>query len=452
MIVVARLVRRTVAGTVAAALVAGLLVLAAPSALAATASSLTVSTSIGPQVGSQFHALWSDYTNAQRVAVLDRLAAAGVKWVRIDMGWSSVQEVSRDQYSQWYIDLADFVVDAARARGINVLATFWRTPAWANGGQSVVTPPSNVNDYAQAAYWVANHWRGRVAAWEVWNEPNLDGSWNGTVSQYVNLLRAAYPMFKAGDPGAKVLIGGPSSNDTNWLAAAYQAGAQGSFDVMATHPYQGMADAPPETPDDGNIWWITHTPPVKSLMTQYGDGAKEIWFTEFGWSSHDNWSGVPNWDRGVTEQQQADYFVRTLQLVKANYPYVTNVFWYKERNGVSGDVQLDNYGLLKRDLTAKPVLDTLAAYLTAPAPPPANGTLTGTVTRRSGTPISGVTVGWTGPVSGSTLTASNGTYSKSLPPGTYTVKARKSGWRTVTATVSVPEGTTLTKNFVLVRS
>ena len=317
-------------------------------------------------VGSQFHCGWSFYTNPDRTAVLDKLASAGIKWVRIDMAWAGIEDTRKGARNAWYIGMMDFCVDQARARGMNVLATLWMTPGWANGNQSYYTPPTRLEDYADFAQWAAAHWAGRVAAWEVWNEPDPNQSfWRGTTAQYVGLLRAAYPAFKAGDPSAKVVLGGPSSNDDAWLAQLYSLGAKGAFDVAATHPYQGLADAAPETPDDGHRWWFTHVPAVRNVMVANGDGDKPIWFTEFGWSAHANWSGIANWQRGVTPDQQADYFVRAVKYTRANYPYVGVMFWYKERSNPTGtDVHEEGYGLLNADLTERPALGAIRAYLT----------------------------------------------------------------------------------------
>jgi hypothetical protein len=319
-----------------------------------------------PELGSMFHCAWLEYTDSQREAIFDSLEAAGVEWVRIDVGWSSLQETGRGQFSQWYVALVDKCVGMAAARGLNVLGMLFRTPGWANGGQGVQVPPTNVADYAFIANWVANRYRGRVQAWEIWNEPDpaqASWSWSGTVQQYVQLLKAAYPAVKSGDPNALVVFGGPSSNDDAFIASAYAAGARGAFDVMATHPYQGLADAPPEQPDDGNRWWFTHLPAVRAVMVANGDAAKPIWFTEFGWSSHDNWPGIENWNRGVTEVQQAEYLVRAVNYTRANYPYVANMLWYTERNRSAGKVHYDNYGLLRASLAAKPAYASLKSYI-----------------------------------------------------------------------------------------
>jgi hypothetical protein len=262
--------------------------------------------------------------------------------------------------------MVDYCVNQARLRNLNVLVTLWLTPGWANGGQSNKVPPTYAQDYADFAQWAASYWRGRVAAWEVWNEPDPSQSfWQGTVQQYVSVLRAAYPAFKAGDPNAKVILGGPASNDDGWIGQVYALGGRDSFDVVATHPYQGIADEPPEHADDGHRWWFTHLPAVHNVMASYGDAAKPIWFTEFGWSAHANWSGIQNWQRGVTPEQQGDYFVRAIQYTAANYPYVLVMFWYKERaQPGSSNVHEEGYALLNDDLTERPVYTRLKTYLT----------------------------------------------------------------------------------------
>jgi polysaccharide biosynthesis protein PslG len=330
-----------------------------------TGGALPAQAAAVPAFGVQFHATWSDYTDAERAAFLDKMAAAGVHWVRIDLGWRTFEERSKGTVEQWYVDLTDRVVDMARARGINVLATLWSTPAWANGGKSSNVAPTDVNEYARFAGWAASHYRGRIAAWEIWNEPNADGFWAGADPvRYAALVRAAYPAFKAGDPNALVVAGSVSLNDTTWLARMYDAGVTGSFDVLSTHPYPGPADAPPEVVDDGHTWQLDHIGAVHSLMVARGDGAKPVWATEYGWSSHANTGSEPTWKKGVTEAQQADYLVRSLSWFASRHPYVTNVFWYNDRNKATGDPQEDNYGLLYRNLTPKPAYTAVKALLT----------------------------------------------------------------------------------------
>ena len=355
----------------AAAVVAVSLVIATLATVHAPAQ--TTQPDSSPAFGVHFHAMWSDYTDAERLAVLDKLAASGLKWVAVDFGWSSLQPEDGDSYAEWYVDRADFVVNEARARGLKVLMVFSRTPAWANGGGDVNVPPRDPADYGRAAAWVAQHFQGRVDAWSVYNEPNHINKdfWTGTPADYARLLRAAYPQFKAGDPNTLVVAGNVVYNDDVWLRQMYAAGASGSFDVMGVHPYQGVSNDPPEAPDNGTKWRLTHVPAVHDLMCEYGDCDKPIWFTEFGWSSHPNDGDEGNWEWGVSKYTQAAYAVRAIALVKDRYPYVTNLFWYNERTRTTGTPQIDNYGLLNRDdLSAKPVLVALKRYLLDDLPPP----------------------------------------------------------------------------------
>jgi plastocyanin len=347
-------VRRLVIGFAATVLAAGLVPAGASGAEAQPANI--------PTFGVQFHALWWDYTDEQRIALLDKLDAAGIRWVRIDVSWPTVQP-SRGTIADWYVELLDFVVDAARARGIDVLATLYRTPGWANGGSSSNVPPLEEADYAWIANWLASHFRGRIAGWEVYNEPNSDTFFTGTPRRYAAILMAAYPALKSGDPGADVVLGGPANQDPVWLEAVYKAGARDSFDVMAVHAYMSPSDLPPET-NNGTIWTLAATSKTLDLMQRFGDGDKEIWLTEYGWSAHPNRGDELNWHRGVTQEQQADYLVRSLVYLGANRPYVTKVFWYNERNRATGHAHEDGFGLLNRDLSEKPAFAAAKAFLT----------------------------------------------------------------------------------------
>jgi polysaccharide biosynthesis protein PslG len=315
-----------------------------------------------PEYGAQFHCTWSFYDDEARATVVNHLADHGLKWVRIDVGWASIEDTGKGARNELHLANLDTCVANANRRGLKVLVMLWLAPEWARaGGTTDRHPPNNPQDYADFAHWMAARYEGKVDAWEVWNEPDpRQQFWRGTTSQYVELLKAAYPAFKAGDATASVVLGGPSSNDAAWIREVYSLGAKDSFDVMATHPYQPIADQPPEAPGDANRSWFTSFPAVRQVMLDYGDGAKPVWFTEFGWSAHPNWPGIAEWQRGVTLEQQADYAVRAWRYTRDKYPYVKVMMWYKARSlPGSSDVHQQGYGMLDDSLAPRPVLRTL---------------------------------------------------------------------------------------------
>jgi polysaccharide biosynthesis protein PslG len=311
-------------------------------------------------VGTMFHGMWQFYTDEQRIAVLDKLKGAGVDSVRLDVSWAMLQPDNASSYGTWGTGFVDHVIYLINSRGMKPLVLLWMTPGWANGNKGDHTLPTNLADYARVAKWAANRYNGKVVGWEVWNEQNstdfLDGA---DPVAYTKLLKAAYPAFKAGSPTTPVLFGGVQYNDVDWIRRAYDAGAKGSFDIMATHPYMGVANQAPTTADDGTQWTLNHVRAVRDLMVARGDSAKKIWFTEFGWSTHANAADTPGWALGVTEATQAEYLIQSVKYTRATFPYVDRMYWYNEIDLPWGSQQVMNYGLLRADGTAKPIINGL---------------------------------------------------------------------------------------------
>lgn len=341
-------------------------VLAAAALLAvAPAASASANRGSTPDVGVQFHALWPDYTDPERVEVLDKIQAAGMTTVRIDVSWAMLQPVDGNSYDEWGTAFVDRMIALCNERGISPLITLWLTPGWANNYAGSTILPTDVGDYARVAQWAAARYTNKVAGWEVWNEQNSPAFLVGADPvAYTNLLRAAYPAFHAGYPDTTVVFGGLEYNDDAWLARAYDAGAQGSFDAMATHPYMGMANLPPDTPDDGTKWTLMHARAIHDLMAAHGDGEKSLWFTEFGWSTHANQAGTPNWELGVSEGAQAEYFTATIALIRTTMPWVGKVYWYVGHDSTADDLgQKANYDVLRVDGSAKPIVAAISAAL-----------------------------------------------------------------------------------------
>lgn len=413
---------RTLAVSLILALVASILVTAGAIAAASAASAAVP----GPAVGVQFHGTWGDYTDAQRAQVLDTLKANGATTVRIDVSWRQLEPTTPGVFDTWGLNNVNNAITMAATRGLKPLVTLWMTPKWATGSDNELTPPTTpaaLTALTDVAKRLAAKYNGTVDAWEVWNEPNDTGFLPGAdPGVYANILKAANAGFKAGSPTTPVVFGGASYVDAAWVDRALAAGAAGNYDIMGIHPYQGVADEAPEAPDNGTIWRLNHLPALINTMAKYGEGAKQIWFTEFGWRAHVTLTSDGNWQRGVSPATQADYLARTITLVRTTYPTVTRLYWYKDRAD-SANPNEAQYGLIYPDGTPAPALKNLPAALgTTPTvtTPSAPGSVS--VTTKSGYAIAN----WKAPA-GSTVTS-------------YRVELRQVNSTAVTV-VTVPSGT-----------
>jgi hypothetical protein len=158
-------------------------------------------------------------------------------------------------YTDWDGADPEGQVDAARQRhpGVKILLRIDRTPASARTG--------NDADPVQAAAFQAylrglvTRLRGKVQAYELFNEPNLKWEWNSHIAGggmpsaagYARILQVAYPAIKGADPSAIVVTGGlsPAGNggsesigDLAFIEGLYDH-APGSFDAIGIHPYGG---------------------------------------------------------------------------------------------------------------------------------------------------------------------------------------------------------------------
>jgi polysaccharide biosynthesis protein PslG len=324
---------------------------------------------LDPELGVQWHGMWAYYTDQQRETVLGQLVQSNVHLVRMDVSWAMLQPTNGTTYDPWGVGFVDRVINMINARGMTAMITFWLTPGWANGNRGDRVPPTNPADYARAAQWAANRYAGKVASWEVWNEPNSNDFFVGASPvTYTNLLKAAYPAIKAGDPKARVVFGGLQYNDDAWVAKCYDAGVKGAFDVMSTHAYQGVANQSPLAPDNGMMWRYTHLVAIRNLMVARGDGAKPIW-SGMGYSTHVDQPTTPPWFYGVSEVTQAIYLNQAVNLARQQWPWLEKWFWYTARDEDGGENYHErHYGLLRSDLSTKPALTALYD-LTLPVAP-----------------------------------------------------------------------------------
>ncbi len=301
----------------------------------------------------------------------DRTAAglkdSGSRMVRLSISWRDA-EPTRGSYNDWWLEEYDGAIARAGAAGQRVLVMLNETPAWASASGAEYAPPRDPADFARFARFIAERYAGKgVEGYEIWNEPNFDRFWTTgpDAAEYSRLLKASYPAVKAGDPQAKVVFAGTSTNDWRFIEAAYAAGAKGNFDVMATHPYSCTRGPEHVEREPGGRMrkdsFLAYRE-IRASMIERGD-AKPIWFTEWGWSTASGGCGV-------SAAEQAVNITRALELASSD-PYVEVALYYNYRNNYwqndADDVEAQ-FGLTRTDFSRKPAYAAFKAFATAPRP------------------------------------------------------------------------------------
>src|SRR5581483_6572676 len=199
---------------------------------AGTEEATAVPTSTASNVGFAFGL--SVALNAQDATqVTNAVKDLGVSWVKQVVLWRTL-EPSKGEID---FDTLDAQIDALTATGANELLTVTSAPDWARNTTTESGPPTDFNDYATFVGALAERYKGRVKAYEIWNEPNIRREWSGrplSAASYVEMLRLAYASIKRADPDAIVVSAGLSPtgyndgvnaiNDRTFLKQAYAAG------------------------------------------------------------------------------------------------------------------------------------------------------------------------------------------------------------------------------------
>jgi hypothetical protein len=319
--------------------------------------------------------------------------ATGAKTVRIFALWKDFEPSAKGEYPSNEVNLAntikvyDDAIKQLNAAGAKPLFVVTEAPAWASGSSDVNVPPANPADFGDFLKRFAAHNKGvgTVAGYEVWNEPDENQFWHPgpDAAKYTALLKAAYAGIKAGDAGATVVAGPMTGNDYQWLEALYANGAAGSFDVVAVHTDTACLDRGPDEFYRENNLLARYTflgyRTVHDTMVAHGDGGKQIWMTELGWSSTNagptsctrgQWAGQK--PSGVSEAAQATFLSKAYACL-ANDPYVTQAAWFTLRDTSDQSVdELNHYGLLRTDGSPKPSMSAFRAVAQANGGGPAS--------------------------------------------------------------------------------
>jgi hypothetical protein len=323
--------------------------------------------------------------------IFDVIRQLGFRWLKVQVEWKH-HEGTKGRYGWASIDR---VVNAAHLNGVKLLLSVVKAPAWARSpgtDSSVEGPPANPQDYADFVGAMAARYRGRVHAYEIWNEQNLHYEWGNEpldANRYVKLLKLAYHAIKVQDPGAVVVSGAltpagtvvnPSGqtkaiDDRTYLQQMYNAGLRYCCDAIGVHP-SGFANPPdsrvgegpagPSHNDHASFFFRSTMEEYRTIMVINGDGKKRLWPTEFGWSSFHGLGAPPPADYQYanhnTEEDQASYIVRAYQMAKA-WGWVGPMFlWNLNYGPVSGKFdEKAGFGIVYPNWSPRPAFHALAS-------------------------------------------------------------------------------------------
>ncbi|MFI4993901.1 MAG: cellulase family glycosylhydrolase [Solirubrobacterales bacterium] len=303
---------------------------------------------------------------SDRPAEIDRqIAIARVlhaNVVRIDVPWSSLEPLGPSQIDQRALASLDRLIDDASAAGIRVIATVDSSPCWASSapasllhqcvqdrsGQANAWPPTDPTNYAAFVAYLAQRYGTRLAAIEIWNEPDqanqLYFAGPNKPQRYAAILRAAYPAIKQANPNVPVLAGSLVGANGVFLRALYAAGIKGYYDGLAVHFY---------------------TLTLASLRSIHevqltSEDTKPLWLDEFGWSSCWPRYRVQQEQACVTPQVQARDIADIFRAL-GRTAYVAAAVLYKLQGSIS-----ENFGVLNAAGNRKPAFAALSGVLASP--------------------------------------------------------------------------------------
>lgn len=248
----------------------------------------------------------------------------GCLTIRNGVVWASF-EATRGSYNFGNLDRT---VDSCQAVGLKVLIPITGPkPDWAGGGFSAPTG-AILADYMNACRAIANRYRDRAAveAFEIWNEPDVQG-W--TAAQYITVLNAVAPVIKAANPN--VLVAGPTittsptGTQTAWASAVLSdSNAKANLDVFTAHMY--CTGAAPEV-GRTNAPFLRFEPRIAAFLTTLANAGfnKPFWITETGWTTASSNASTP--------AEQARYIVRGVVILRA---YGVRVYQFEYSDGPGG--------------------------------------------------------------------------------------------------------------------
>jgi polysaccharide biosynthesis protein PslG len=334
------------------------------------------------------------YTDRDRALTLAKIGfesnntSGGPTWIRQQVPWQD--HMNCDGSIAW--GELDKVVDAAAAKGVKLMFSVVRAPScFTVDGSHGMPTKANFGRFAQFLRAIAERYRGKVHAIELWNEQNYAIENGGVVADpafYVDLMVAGYDAIKSVDSSIIVVSGSPTPTETNkrniafsdldYLRAMFRDPRfRTHMDVVGVHP-AGTLNPPDALPEpnrpqrgvcdgwNGNTeFYFRRLEQIRNIMVQENLGDRQMWVTEFGWATQNN---TPGYEYGGcnTLDEQGAYTRRAIELARYNYaPWVGAMFVWNLNFAVTWQGagnplhEQASFGILNPDWSPRPAFDAI---------------------------------------------------------------------------------------------
>jgi hypothetical protein len=294
---------------------------------------LRAPTPLGSPIGIDVAMAWF-YSKDKMPDVASLCALAGMNRVRDRLSWPELEPqkglfVPTNRY--------DWSAEVQAAAGLQVLQVGHQSPGWANPvGKRF---PLDLRDSYNFHRALAQRWRGKVVAFEPWNEADIPMFGGHTGSEMASLQKAAYLGLKAGNPKVTACLNVFAVHRAATLRDLDENAAWPYFDTFNLHHYEGFDKYPKLYADFRAV-----------------SAGKPLWVTEC--SVTVKWHG----DQKLQEPTDEDVRVQSERVAMtyacAIHEGAEAVFYFMLPHYVEGQTQ---FGVLRPNLTPRPGYLALAA-------------------------------------------------------------------------------------------
>lgn len=225
------------------------------------------------------------------------LKKLGIKHLRTGVSWADWSSHEGREWISWLVPHL--------AAEFELLPCFTYTPPSIGIEPKTSSPPRKPEDYTHFVEEMITVF-GDYFEWiELWNEPNNTTEWDWRLDPdwdiFSTMVKDASEVAK--DYDKKVLLGGMSPIDPNWLNHMFYKRAMKNVDAVGIHGFPDVFDT---------MWegWEVNLKRVQEVLERYNSKI-EIWITEAGYST---------WQHD--EYRQLQEFIKVAELP------VKKMYWY----------------------------------------------------------------------------------------------------------------------------